>query len=70
MLHWIRILTRISTEKEEEFRQTMWTCSLKSNFINWDYLAEIPGNGIDFNSDISVADPNKEYFLEYILVDG
>ena len=48
----------------------MWTCSLKSNFINWDYLAEIPGNGIDFNSDISVADPNKEYFLEYILVDG
>ena len=29
VLHWIRILTRISAEKEEDFRQTMCTCSFK-----------------------------------------
>ena len=53
----------VSTEKKEDFRQTMLTCSFKSNFISWNYLAEIPCNGIEFNSYISDVDPKKEYFL-------
>ena len=56
-------LQEVSTEKEEDFRQTMLTCSFKSNFISWHYLAEIPCNGIEVNSYINVVDPKRNSFL-------